>query len=72
MATSSSVSLSIAGMSCGHCVAAVTRALAGVAGVVDPSVTIGAARFSVAPDADPRGVTAAAIRAIQQEGYEAG
>lgn len=72
MATSSSVSLSIVGMSCGHCVAAVTRALSGVAGVVDPSVTIGSARFSVVPDADPRAVTAAAVRAIQQEGYEAG
>ncbi|MGH7623703.1 MAG: heavy-metal-associated domain-containing protein [Gemmatimonadaceae bacterium] len=70
MATSSTISLSIAGMSCSHCVAAVTRALGGVPGVVDPGVTIGSARFSVAPDADPRAVQAAAIRAIQQEGYQ--
>ena len=45
MATSPTVSLSIAGMSCGHCVAAVTRALSDVTGLVDPTVAIGSARF---------------------------
>jgi len=70
MATSSTVSLSITGMSCGHCVTAVTRALSGVGGLIDPSVAIGSARFSIAPGADPQEVQAAASRAIEQEGYQ--
>ena len=41
--------LSIDGISCGHCVARVTRALAGVRGVKVEQVSVGSARISIDP-----------------------
>ena len=60
-----STELKITGMTCGHCVTAVTKALHSVAGVtaVDVSLEKGLAIVSgtAAPDT--------LIRAIEQEGY---
>lgn len=61
------VTLTISGMSCGHCVRAVEAALATVPGVTPRRVTVGSAEVAVAP-----GATAdAAIAAIRDAGYEA-
>jgi len=59
--------LSIQGMSCGHCVAAVTRALEGVEGIGVEQVAVGSAKIDVASDEQLR----AAIQAIEEEGYSA-
>lgn len=59
--------LKVSGMSCGHCVGSVQRALKSVAGVADADVTIGSAivRF------DPAAATIEQIRdAVQEAGYE--
>jgi copper chaperone len=58
--------LQIRGMTCGHCVRAVTKALQGVAGVEDVSVDLGAGQARVGGAADP----AALVRAIENEGYD--
>src|SRR5689334_22424266 len=66
------VSLAIAGMSCGHCVAAVRSALDQVPGVRDGQVAIGSARFAVDPAAGATDAVArAAIDAINDAGYDA-
>jgi Cu+-exporting ATPase len=70
MRTSNDLGLSIDGMSCGHCVASVKRALATVAGVSDATVSIGAARLVIGADA-PEKVAAEVIRAIRDAGYDA-
>lgn len=60
------VALKITGMSCGHCVAAVKQALAGVAGVDVEQVDVGRAVVAY----DPAAVTPEAIEeAITEEGY---
>ena len=62
--------LAITGMSCGHCVASVRRALDGVPGVDVRDVAIGGAELGVrAADAGP--ATAAALAAVRDAGYEA-
>lgn len=58
----------IGGMSCGHCVAAVEKALDGLAGIAGRRVRVGAAEVEF----DPARVTLAEIRAaITAAGYEA-
>jgi len=61
--------LKVEGMSCEHCVKAVTNALAALAGVADISVSLkdGAASFSY----DPALASVEAIKAaITDEGFE--
>lgn len=59
--------LQIKGMTCEHCVRAVTKALQGVAGVDKVAVDLGAGRASVDGPADP----ASLVRAVEKQGYEA-
>jgi cation transport ATPase len=47
MSTSKHVILVIDGMSCGHCVTSVQKALTTVPGVSDAAVSIGAARLTI-------------------------
>ena len=62
------VTLTIEGMSCGHCVNAVKRALAGVDGVDVQDVRIGSAQVAY----DPARTSAdAIIDAVNDEGYTA-
>jgi len=58
--------LQIGGMTCDHCVRAVTKALQGVAGVDNVSVDLGAGRARVDGPADP----ASLVRAVEKQGYE--
>jgi copper chaperone len=58
--------ITISGMSCGHCVAAVRKALAGVAGVEVQEVQIGTAVVGV----DSPVTLAAATAAIEDAGYD--
>lgn len=60
--------LAITGMTCGHCVAGVTQALAELDGVTTERVAIGAA--SVMLDRN-RASSAAVIEAIRDAGYDA-
>lgn len=59
--------LKIEGMSCGHCVAAVQRALGSVEGVDVERVEIGEATLGVSDEQQLE----RAIAALQDEGYEA-
>jgi copper chaperone len=62
------MTLAIEGMSCGHCVKAVTRALERVQGVDVQEVRIGSARVAY----DPARTSAdAIIDAVNDEGYTA-
>lgn len=62
------LTLEIDGMSCGHCVGAVRRALEGIDGVQVESVRVGEAEVQY----DPRTVSTEAIAsAIAEEGYPA-
>lgn len=58
--------LQIKGMTCDHCVRAVTKALQGVAGVEKVSVDLGAGSARVDGAADP----ASLVRAVEKQGYE--
>jgi len=58
---------SISGMTCGHCVQAVTKSLAAVPGVTGVRVSLDRQEAIVEGDADP----AALIRAVSDEGYGA-
>ncbi|HEY0035910.1 MAG TPA: cation transporter [Longimicrobium sp.] len=61
------LTLEIDGMSCGHCVGAVRRALEGIDGVQVESVRVGEASVQY----DPRAVTTDVIAAaIADEGYQ--
>jgi copper chaperone len=60
------VTMQIDGMSCGHCVAAVGRALAAVPGVDVEHIAIGSATIAYDPDAVSFDRIRAAVRA---EGY---
>jgi copper chaperone CopZ len=62
------VDLAIGGMSCGHCVAAIHRALSDLPGVEVRQVAVGAA--SVAIDPTMTSVDAL-ISAVDEAGYEA-
>jgi copper chaperone len=59
--------LKIDGMTCGHCSAAVKKALEKVAGVSAASVDLAAGRARVDGNAD----VAALVAAVQDEGYQA-
>ena len=60
------MTLKIDGMSCGHCVSAVTNALRGLEGVQVEQVTVGAATVAY----DPATTSADRIaEAIEDEGY---
>ena len=62
------VRLNIQGMSCGHCVASVRRALGGLDGVTVEDVKVGSARVTYDPARSGPGAIAEAVR---DEGYEA-
>ncbi len=60
------LTMQITGMTCGHCVAGVTRALKGVPGVTVDQVAIGTASVAY----DPTATTSADITtAVEEEGY---
>ena len=62
------VVLQVEGMSCGHCLHAVNRALAGVTGVIIRSVTLGQAEVDLeVPGPSPDQVTAV----LTEAGYPA-
>jgi copper chaperone len=62
------LSLSISGMSCGHCVSRVTKALSSLEGVSVEHVEVGSARLSY----DPAKVTRDRIaRAVDDVGFAA-
>ena len=63
----SDINLKITGMTCGHCVRAVTKALEGVPGVEKADVTLIPGEAVVRGQAS----TAALIAAVKEEGYEA-
>lgn len=62
------VRLTIAGMSCDHCIRAVTGALSSVAGVTVKHVTVGHATIDYNGEAS---TLAALVQAIDDAGYEA-
>jgi copper chaperone len=59
--------LQVGGMTCEHCVRAVTKTLQAVPGVDNVSVTLAGGRALVEGTADPQ----ALVHAIKKEGYEA-
>lgn len=61
------VHLKITGMTCGHCVRAVTGALKGVKGVTAAEVDLKGGAAVVEGAADP----AALVAAVAEEGYQA-
>ena len=64
------VHFAITGMSCGHCVAAVSRALEQVPGVSVLGVSVGSATIGVDPAAGaPGAIVEAARAAVQEVGY---
>lgn len=65
---SDAIELTVDGMTCDHCVRAVSEAIGGVAGVTGASVDLDAGAATVAgANVD----VAAVIAAIAEEGYEA-
>ena len=66
------VTLAISGMSCGHCVAAVSQALKEVPGVSAAQVAIGSATLRLDPSvASADSTVSAAVQAVEDAGYEA-
>lgn len=65
--TGQSVTLAIEGMTCGHCVQAVTKALSAVQGVKVRSVAIGTAVI----EAGDGSAAAKAVAAVAEAGYPA-
>jgi copper chaperone len=59
--------LKITGMTCNHCMRAVTKALEAVSGVQSAEVTLTPGSAVVTGSVDP----AALIATVQEEGYEA-
>ena len=59
--------LKIDGMTCGHCTAAVKKALERIAGVESAEVDLASGRARVAGNAD----AALLVAAVQDEGYQA-
>jgi copper chaperone len=58
----------VTGMTCGHCVAAVTEEIGGVSGVQDVSVDLGTGQVTVSAAGD---VDDSAVRAaVEEAGYE--
>ena len=68
---SNTLSLAINGMSCGHCVASVERALKDLPEVESAVVVVGSAVVTLSADARP-GIAATAMRsALEKAGYDA-
>jgi len=66
--TADRLDLTIAGMTCGHCVSAVREALEALPGVNVQQVGIGTASVTL----DPQGASAAAlVEAVREAGYQA-
>ena len=65
------ISLSISGMTCGHCVASVERALRTVPGIEQTDVEIGSAALRLAPGSSQASVVGQAIDTLQDAGYAA-
>lgn len=61
------VKLKVTGMSCNHCVMAVTEALRAVPNVKDASVDLNRSEATVEGEAKPADL----IKAIEDEGYQA-
>lgn len=61
------VKLKVTGMSCNHCVMAVTKALKSVADVKNASVDLNSGEATVQGEAKPADL----IRAVVDEGYQA-
>jgi len=59
--------IKVTGMTCGHCVAAVTKALQNVPGVEQAEVSLEQKQARVTGHAD----TQALLAAVKEEGYEA-
>ena len=57
----------VQGMTCGHCVAAVTEEVSAIPGVTDVAVDLGTGRVTVQADADPSAEAVAA--AVDEAGY---
>lgn len=62
--------LKVTGMSCGHCVMAVTKALKGVEGVSDAQVDLQGGKAVVQFD-DSRASKQDLVGAVMEEGYSA-
>ena len=58
----------VKGMTCGHCVAAVTEEIKGIAGVQDVDVVLESGAVTVTSDADLERATVQA--AVEEAGYE--
>ncbi|MBX3246918.1 MAG: heavy-metal-associated domain-containing protein [Myxococcales bacterium] len=67
---SQTTKLRVEGMSCGHCVGRVERALRGVEGVTEVTVSLEAGEATVAHDAT-RVTVDALLRAVDEAGYDA-
>ena len=65
--TTGTTTLAIDGMSCGHCVLAVTKALSAVPGVTVKSVAVGSAEIETADG----WATGKAVNALGEAGYPA-
>jgi copper chaperone len=65
------IRLKVSGMSCEHCVQAVTKALENISGVTKASVSLeaGTAEVETAAEAVP---TEQLVSAVKEAGYEAG
>ena len=57
----------VEGMTCGHCVSAVTEEVAAIPGVTGVEVDLGTGRVTVTADADPS--TEAVAAAVDEAGY---
>ena len=57
----------VQGMTCGHCVAAVTEEVGAIAGVTGVEVDLGSGRVTVTADADP--ARDAMLAAVDEAGY---
>lgn len=69
---SGTLSLQIEGMSCGHCVASVQRALGELDAVESAEVQPGGATLHMRPNVDARIVAGDAVAAIKAAGFHAG
>ena len=61
------IKLEVTGMTCNHCVMAVTRALQAVPGAERVEVSLERGEAQVEGEPDP----AALVRAVEEEGYQA-
>jgi len=66
----STTTWSVRGMTCGHCVAAVTEEISAIPGVSDVAVDLASGLVTVTADADPSADAIAA--AVDEAGYTLG